>query len=240
MNVERSKVQSIRSQFENLSQAQDDILITAANKKQKPVFQRSRTSINLIGATSKVELLKNNILRNNNCNISSKLTRQTDDTKRASIKRSPAFRKTGEKTTKLQGPIKSNKKEFSHNFEDQILTETLKKALKQPLPTGPPPTKPKRTFETNIKELIHVEPANRVSPKKDKRSFSEKHAKTFKTDKNASTSALTVRKEIEPIYMDPCKDTNYKCLNHASSQDLHYMVSLLEHLNLSIYCINQL
>lgn len=105
-------------------------------------------------------------------NVEVRLSRHTSDpVKRGSIKRSPAFRVGGNsgdrssKTILTKSP--SIPKEFAEKFdellkrcapEEQItpptafqetgLTDTLKAALKQPLPTGPPPKKPPRTFES--------------------------------------------------------------------------------------------
>lgn len=90
-------------------------------------------------------------------NVEVRLNRHTSDPlKRGSIKRSPAFR-VGDKGGK-GGPV--IKKESIDKFDDLLrhastdaeklqevgLTDTLKAVLKQPLPTGPPPKKPPRTF----------------------------------------------------------------------------------------------
>lgn len=64
------------------------------------------------------------------------LVRQTSDPRRASIKRSPAFR-VGE--THQKSPLAK-----SSSLNDCQLTDTLRKALRQPLPAGPPPKKPPR------------------------------------------------------------------------------------------------
>lgn len=87
------------------------------------------------------------------------LVRQSSDPRRASIKRSPAFR-VGEthakspliKTSSLSdcgvGSYARKKKNLidddSDDDDDDHLTDTLRKALKQPLPPGPPPKKPPR------------------------------------------------------------------------------------------------
>lgn len=86
-----------------------------------------------------------------------RLSRQTSDPiKRGSIKRSPAFR-IGEKQNKLS-PVQPI--EFDEKFEELLkrcvtdtqklqeagMTDTIKAALKQPLPAGPPPKKPPRLF----------------------------------------------------------------------------------------------
>lgn len=94
-------------------------------------------------------------------NVEVRLSRHTSDPiKRGSIKRSPAFR-VGD--THIKGKISPViPKEFAYKFDELLkkcvtdtqklqesgLTDTLKAALKQPLPAGPPPKKPPRTFET--------------------------------------------------------------------------------------------
>lgn len=217
MNGERSRVQLIKNKFETLSHAQDDQIITAI-KKTKPVFQRSRTSINLLEATTckgdSEGVLRS--LNSNKVNAKSKISRQTDDIKRefrSSIKRSPAFRKTGDRASKLHSPIEEKKQSVISEVNSEFgnLTDTLKKALKQPLPKGDPPRKPKRTFETNIQELGYVECENRALPRKCL-------TKTLKT-----TSANI---EPEPVYMDPCiNHVTSECCKHTNnSKDLHYMV----------------
>lgn len=85
---------------------------------------------------------------------SSKLSRHTSDPiKRGSIKRSPAFRVGGgvnEKPVrpKLSSPIPPNDEEQQQRPYQVGITDTLKAALRQPLPTGPPPKKPPRAFST--------------------------------------------------------------------------------------------
>lgn len=95
-------------------------------------------------------------------NVEVRLSRHTSDpVKRGSIKRSPAFR-VGDKSNKavVQKVTPTIPKEFTTKFDDLLkrsvtdsqklqeagLTDTLKAVLKQPLPTGPPPKKPPRTF----------------------------------------------------------------------------------------------
>lgn len=108
-------------------------------------------------------------------NVEVRLSRHTSDpVKRSSIKRSPAFRVgnggVGGDKTASNGKLPLTKtlsapKDYGtekiddllkrcapddndDNFDGISLTDTLKAALKQPLPTGPPPKKPPRTFET--------------------------------------------------------------------------------------------
>lgn len=109
-------------------------------------------------------------------NVEIRLQRHTaDPIKRGSIKRSPAFR-VGEKSAKngvstttsksnsastssASSPVAGDEQRLG-KFDDLLrqcstdteklqeigLTDTLKAVLKQPLPTGPPPKKPPRTF----------------------------------------------------------------------------------------------
>lgn len=72
--------------------------------------------------------------------------RQNSDTRRSSIKRSPAFR-VGDPHNKAL-LIKS--KSLSDAAVVPPLTDTLKKALRQPLPTGPPPKKPPRLIASPV------------------------------------------------------------------------------------------
>lgn len=104
-------------------------------------------------------------------NVEVRLSRHTSDPiKRSSIKRSPAFRVNSHggdnKNVNNKLPLTKSvsiPKEFGEKFDELLkrcapevaaqsdelgLTDTLKAALKQPLPTGPPPKKPPRTFET--------------------------------------------------------------------------------------------
>lgn len=80
------------------------------------------------------------------------LVRQTSDPRRASIKRSPAFR-VGETHQKISLAKSNSLNDFNSKRStgdaedvdsDDHLTDTLKKALQQPLPPGPPPKKPPR------------------------------------------------------------------------------------------------
>lgn len=102
-------------------------------------------------------------------NVEVRLNRHTSDpVKRSSIKRSPAFRvgdksiKTTTTTTTVKSnalstsPVEVSDEKFddllqrcatdSEKLQQVCLSDTLKAALRQPLPTGPPPKKPPRTF----------------------------------------------------------------------------------------------
>lgn len=121
-------------------------------------------------------------------NVEGRLSRHINDpVKRSSIKRSPAFRvgdtsTNGTNNTNNNKSIKANAvkssptvpKEFSDKFDELLkrcvtdsqklqeagLTDTLKAVLRQPLPTGPPPKKPPRTFIDSPATRNHVHEKN--------------------------------------------------------------------------------
>lgn len=183
-------------------------------------------------------------------------TRHLDDSKRASIKRSPAFReqrsvgqhKSIHRTSSTPQPMPQlieNKKEKSEiqaktkeaiRKNDEVnLTDTLKKALSQPLPTGPAPKKPPRAFETAKIEAIHIH-NNNAKPQSVRQVASDKIS-TF-VDQNflgcfngcASKDPLYDLVPIEPIYMEPFSHLRRgsECSEKhegSTNGDLHYMVS---------------
>jgi hypothetical protein len=83
-----------------------------------------------------------------------------NDPKHKSIKRSPAFRATNSTRLSLVVPNDIEEVEFGghhsrYDLQEPLLegySDTLKKALKQPLPAGPPPKKPPRLFESPHKD----------------------------------------------------------------------------------------
>lgn len=160
-----------------------------------------------------------------------RLTRQTSDpVKRSSIRRSPAFR-VGEKPTKAVAstvsktvpeediPEKIDKFLKRSVDDDKFLqpgiTDTLKAALRQPLPSGPPPKKPPRTFESpkeNIdttklfeEKLLKEKESNDWKEKTD---FSHKNhglkseseRKSVKTHSKPSSDLLSCIRCTTPIY----------------------------------------
>lgn len=78
-------------------------------------------------------------------------TENLEEEKGAKIKRlTSQFEKTESEDTNLEGMndlcASSETMKLERKNPNMILTDTLKKALKQPLPPGPPPKKPPRTF----------------------------------------------------------------------------------------------
>lgn len=105
-------------------------------------------------------------------NVEVRFNRHTSDpVKRGSIKRSPAFR-VGDKSGKGVVPKHSapvNKKlaadsqrssPVAEKLQEIGMTDTLKAVLKQPLPTGPPPKKPPRTFVDSPSPRGNRQPAH--------------------------------------------------------------------------------
>lgn len=137
----------------------------------------------------------------------SRLTRQTSDpVKRSSIRRSPAFR-VGEKPVKSVASIatKSVPEEDVPEKIDKFLkrsvndekcleslqpgiTDTLKAALRQPLPSGPPPKKPPRAFESP-KEDINTIQLFEEKLRKEKESIDWRERIGLKSDVNKKSTA---------------------------------------------------
>lgn len=182
--AEKSRVQSIRSRFENLTCLQSLNIASRtpntdndwAKPSRKFQFQRSATSIDFMGNRTERDIAKCKInaikvpdddrdilkpLKSENIELRFK-RHMNDPVKRSSIKRSPAFR-VGEKTHKNSS---ANNEALINNASENVdqsrgkqsivgtkwmsgenvLTDTMKAVLKQPLPTGPPPKKPPRIF----------------------------------------------------------------------------------------------
>lgn len=140
------------------------------NKSTESNSFKSLNGCNIKNTTSKPPLTE--ITENvSHISVHSRLSRHTSDpVKRGSIKRSPAFR-VGDKHSstsrpKILSPANAGvtqpvpTDDLSERIESLLkrtvdqskiiyqpgITDTLKAALKQPLPTGPPPKKPPRAF----------------------------------------------------------------------------------------------
>lgn len=147
-------------------------------------------------------------------NVEIKLSRHTSDPiKRSSIKRSPAFRINGNNGADKGGNLQLSRstsipKRFANKIDNIVkwcvpdgsaiensgshgLTDTLKAALKQPLPKGPPPKKPPRSFELSSSESSSSL-SGLPSPNSNHNLF----------------NALTNRDE--PIYMEPFSHSKFK------------------------------
>lgn len=151
-----NRVKSIRSKFETLCHLEhlDIPNVPVRRTQQLPdpssrffPFRRSATTINFTVNKNKENNDKSNESIRKLAKIdltktlgTSKLNRHTSDPiKRSSIRRSPAFR-VGESQNKV---VLTKTNSLTTELEAG-LTDTLKKALKQPLPRGPPPKKPPR------------------------------------------------------------------------------------------------
>lgn len=160
-----------------------------------------------------------------------RLTRQTSDPmKRSSIRRSPAFR-VGEKPIKAvaskvsktvpeeEVPEKIDKflkrSVDDNKFLQPGITDTLKAALRQPLPSGPPPKKPPRAFESpkeNINTIQLFE--DKILKEKESNDWQENtdfshmnrgqksdaDKKSVKTHSSAPSNLLSCIRCTTPIY----------------------------------------
>lgn len=112
-------------------QQKDNKLVVAMNENNKTKTKAATPPTTTINQTSTTT-------------TPPKLMRQSSDPRRASIKRSPAFR-VGETHQKIALAKSSSLNDCESLLPPQPnLTDTLRKALRQPLPLGPPPKKPPR------------------------------------------------------------------------------------------------
>ncbi|KAJ6644036.1 DENN domain-containing protein 2C [Pseudolycoriella hygida] len=158
----------------------------------------------------------------------SRLTRQTSDpTKRSSIRRSPAFRvgekiiktvatKVSKTVTEEDTPEKFLKRSVDdEKFLQPGITDTLKAALRQPLPIGPPPKKPPRTFESPkenintiqlfedkiLKDKESKEKTEHSNGKKEPKSnVEQKSAKSEMKGRSVPSNLLSCIRCTTPIY----------------------------------------
>ena len=149
-----------------------------------------------------------------------------------SIRRSPAFRLENK-------PILSKPSDKIPNVSDQeysTLSATLKKVLRKPLPSGAPPKKPPRLFESPSKELNIVQEFDRAGASM--RITNNKNDNSFGKSKSTSSNyigcseisrcdtSFQCNNATEPIYSEPF---NNKCNNNNQISPpnlLHYMVCL--------------
>lgn len=141
------------------------------------------------------------------------LVRQTNDSsKRSSIRRSPAFR-VGEKPIKAIAAkaTKTVSEEHSPEKVDKLLkrsvdddkfmqpgiTDTLKAALRQPLPSGPPPKKPPRLFESPKEDISTIQLFEEQSLRE---RIGLKSEANEKSTKNQSSNLLSCIRCTTPIY----------------------------------------
>lgn len=137
-------------------------------------FQRSATCINFTKQRHSPDKSENNndeksLISSDDCSEFERAA--SENTKRCSIiRRSPAFRmdKNSKPLISLKSKEESeidqqveedeNKEKERYRITQSLppdytkLSDTLKKALSKPLPLGPPPVKPKRTFASPVKE----------------------------------------------------------------------------------------
>lgn len=168
------KVFQIKSQFENL-QEKSSVLPVLPRKNH--LFKRSATSFELlrkplVPAASDVKTHANGsvyakVNKIPKSSTVSEFSRFNADPSKRSIRRSPAFR-VGEKPNLIKQPVTPpvdendeiktflKKKSQTTNLQT-CLTNSMKAALRQPLPSGPPPKKPPRlTTNTTSPEVPEI------------------------------------------------------------------------------------
>ncbi|XP_063836493.1 uncharacterized protein LOC135085655 isoform X2 [Ostrinia nubilalis] len=134
-------------------------------------------------------------------------TENLDDDKTSKIKKlTSQFEKT-EADTNLEGMndlcVSSETMRLERKNPHMILTDTLKKALKQPLPPGPPPKKPPRTFATI--------PENE-NQKKDTKKMLEKLEQVLQKREAQNTSTKNIYDVAETnLSLKKPKEVHYLC-----------------------------
>ena len=167
------RVQLIKDRFEKLETDLEpiDVSTLRAKKQPKEYFQRSATCIDF----SKLNLnengkttteAENQLPKQNRFNQFQRQSSTSSTCSNKSIRRSPAFRLEKHNKPSLK-PIKVQPKDpvLTKPAIDLIIdeaeylrtSETIKKALKNPLPLGPPPKKPPRTFDSPIRDVSIVD-----------------------------------------------------------------------------------
>lgn len=167
------RVQLIKDRFEKLETDLEplDVSTLRVKKQPKAYFQRSATCIDF----SKLNLnengkttteAENQVPKQNRFHQFQRQSSNSSTSSNKSIRRSPAFRlekhnKPSLKPSKVQSkdPVIAKPAIDLIIDEDEYLrtSETIKKALKNPLPLGPPPKKPPRTFDSPIRDISIVE-----------------------------------------------------------------------------------
>lgn len=169
------KVFQIKSQFENLQEKSSALPVLP---RKNHLFKRSATSFELLRkpekpareeppktpANGNLYAKVNKIPKSSTV---SEFSRFNVDPSKRSVRRSPAFR-VGEKPSLIKQPVTPpvdendeiqaflKKKSQTTNLQT-CLTNSMKAALRQPLPSGPPPQKPPRlTTNTNSPEVPEI------------------------------------------------------------------------------------
>lgn len=230
------KVFQIKSQFENLQENKNANAFPVILPRKNHLFKRSATSFELLRKHEKpasetpprtpangiVYAKVNKIPKSSTVSEFSRFN--VDPLKRSSVRRSPAFR--GEKPILIKQasspPVNENdeikeflvKKSLQTNLQT-CLTNSMKAALRQPLPSGPPPKKPPRLTNAN----------NSPPEIKEKICFLENH--------------LVIRKQQSlPGTTAPRHNNNNNLLdsnNHASSNFLDCLVACHRNPSNTIY-----
>lgn len=267
--IEGSRVKSMLSKFESNKQ----LSLEDSYCPPKPsffTFKRSATCIDFDKIRSDTNNENDKNIKNEIKSDSSFDRPTSENSKRGSIiRRSPAFRLNKNEKPAF-GKSKDEKRHQIHSAPPSILppdysslSDTLRKALKQPLPIGPPPKKPPRTFESPIKEFVPLPTlessaasSNSSSDMNLSKERSEPERKSLNNyhcisndcenhyyDTVSAASHIT-EDEDEPIYSEPVlfkprESLNNSCCSNSDhlsdAGDLHYMVSQIIRVFFIIY-----
>lgn len=253
-----SRVKSLLSKFENNLNGLNLEQSTNPTRPSFFTFKRSATCIDFNKLQSGNDNENNKNIKNEIKSDSSFDRPTSENSKRGSIiRRSPAFRLHKNEKPAI-GKAKDEKRHQHQLAPPSILPSdyaylsgTLRKALKQPLPIGPPPKKPPRTFESPIKEIVPL-PTLESSEESSNSSSNQNLTKipeisSIESKKSAESSrdcenhyydtvsSVSYQDESEePIYSEPVihrprESMNTSCCSNSDhlsdAGDLHYMVS---------------
>jgi len=263
-------VANLKNRFESLKTTNDDLQTLESQslriKRSSPVkFQRSATCIDFsklkIDNDDDDEQMSEEPPKENK-EPKFQFQRQTSNSSNASyksVRRSPAFRLDKQNKPQLAKPASPPKDKTEVDELEYLQTsETIKKALRSPLPTGPPPKKPPRAFNLPVldAEIIKkfeqkrkVSPntlpsTKRISKPEEKKSISQFfncivapcHANDPIYYEQMKNEQYRQQEAEETIYMEPYAHLNKDFDNNNSSsscssnknEELHYMVTVLD------------
>lgn len=267
--MSKVSVTTLKNRFEQLSSSQqsseiDSLDITPIRVKSglQTKFSRSVTCIDFgklqLDAKTKEEPVKKKPKEDPaKLEFQRQLSNSSTSPYKSIIRRSPAFRFDAQnrpsvmKNETKKDPV--NTKEFDE-LTYLRTSNTIKKALAKPLPTGSPPKKPPRLFqspqfdkkvEAELTKIHKLKISSNTLPKKTVKTEEKKAISSFLNCIIAPCSIDPIyleqirneqsrqRQEEETIYMEPYahlkKDfVNNNQKNPKASEELHYMCTVLD------------
>jgi hypothetical protein len=238
-------VSKVKKIFENSESSQAKL-----RNEQNFLFARSKTLIDF----SQLKKQDDNLLISENQSQNFKNSKrqferqQSDNSTYRSVRRSPAFRRVNGPTAIATADAKLTRP--TSELEYLATSETIKKALKSPLPPGPPPTKPPRIFTSPLSTFtVSLAKNNANHPPKEANSNLNSIEHNFKNKLQISDKKHFDKEAEEKIYMQPfahlkksftINDNKFsnKLASPSSSktEELHYLCTDIfdEHTNLAI------